>query len=65
MEKWRLSRAQAQALDKQLLRCLLHMAHLVLVARREQPLKLIVEDIRDGGGDAVAVAGDVKEARTH
>lgn len=42
-----------------------HGASVVLVARREQPLKLIVEEIRDGGGDAVAVAGDVKEARTH
>lgn len=42
-----------------------HGASLVLVARREQPLKLIVEEIRDGGGHALAVAGDVKEARTH
>ncbi|HEY8577952.1 MAG TPA: SDR family oxidoreductase [Devosia sp.] len=42
-----------------------HGASVVLVARREQPLKSTVEEIRDGGGDALAVAGDVSEARTH
>lgn len=42
-----------------------HGASVVLVARREASLKLVVERITDEGGRALAVVGDVTEARTH
>ncbi|MFC3581526.1 SDR family oxidoreductase [Sphingomonas hylomeconis] len=42
-----------------------HGAAVVLVARRSGPLDLAIEDIRDRGGRAIAVVGDVTEERTH
>lgn len=40
-------------------------AAVVLVARRQDQLNLVVEEIRDRGGRAIAVAGDVREEQTH
>jgi NAD(P)-dependent dehydrogenase (short-subunit alcohol dehydrogenase family) len=40
-------------------------ASVVLVARRRDHLDLVVENIRDDGGRALAVAGDVTQERTH
>lgn len=42
-----------------------HGASVVLVARREDPLNSLVEEIGKLGGHAIAVAGDVRDARTH
>ena len=40
-------------------------AAVVLVARRQDQLNLVVEEIGDRGGRAIAVAGDVREEQTH
>lgn len=40
-------------------------ASLVIVARRQGLLKLAIEEIRDQGGSALAIVGDVTEERTH
>ncbi len=40
-------------------------AAVVLVARREEPLNQLVRDIREKGGRALAVPGDVTNERTH
>ncbi|BBC71777.1 short-chain dehydrogenase [Altererythrobacter sp. B11] len=42
-----------------------HGAAVVLVARRPDRLEAVVEEIRERGGRAVAVVGDVAEERTH
>ena len=42
-----------------------HGASVVLVARRQGQLDLTVEEIRDHGGRALAVAGDVTRESTH
>lgn len=42
-----------------------HGAAVVLVARREDSLNAVVDEIRASGGRAIAVAGDVSDARTH
>ncbi len=42
-----------------------HGAAVVLVARREHSLNSVVDEIRAIGGRAIAVAGDVSDARTH
>lgn len=42
-----------------------HGASVVLVARRQGRLDLAVEEIKDHGGRALAVAGDVTQERTH
>ena len=41
-----------------------HGAKLVLVARRRGELERLADEIRDNGGDAVAVAGNVADAET-
>lgn len=40
-------------------------AAVVLVARRQEPLDKLVRDILASGGQAIAIAGDVAEDRTH
>jgi NAD(P)-dependent dehydrogenase (short-subunit alcohol dehydrogenase family) len=40
-------------------------ASLVLVARRQERLDAVAEEIKDQGGRAVAIAGDVTDERTH
>ena len=40
-------------------------ASVVLVARRQLPLNLTVEEIKDCGGQAIAFAGDVTDERAH
>jgi NAD(P)-dependent dehydrogenase (short-subunit alcohol dehydrogenase family) len=40
-------------------------AAVVLVARRQEPLDRLVRDIRESGGRALAIAGDVADERTH
>jgi NAD(P)-dependent dehydrogenase (short-subunit alcohol dehydrogenase family) len=42
-----------------------HGASVVLVARRRGRLDLTIEEIKDHGGRALAVAGDVTHERTH
>lgn len=42
-----------------------HGAAVVLVARREDSLGRVVDEIRASGGRALAVAGDVRDERTH
>ncbi|MEG3086758.1 SDR family oxidoreductase [Sphingomonas sp. PB4P5] len=42
-----------------------HGASVVLVARRPEPLALAIEEIRDRGGRALAIVGDVTDERTH
>jgi NAD(P)-dependent dehydrogenase (short-subunit alcohol dehydrogenase family) len=42
-----------------------HGASVVLVARQQERLDLIVEEIKDHGGRALAVTGDVTQERTH
>lgn len=42
-----------------------HGAPVVLVARREGPLALAVQEIEDQGGRALAIVGDVTDHRTH
>jgi NAD(P)-dependent dehydrogenase (short-subunit alcohol dehydrogenase family) len=42
-----------------------HGASVVLVARREAALQSAVDEIKDHGGRALAIFGDVTEARTH
>lgn len=42
-----------------------HGASVVLVARRQGPLDLAIEEIKDQGGEALAVVGDVTHDRTH
>jgi len=42
-----------------------HGASVVLIARRQGPLDLAVEEIKDQGGNALAVVGDVTQDRTH
>jgi NAD(P)-dependent dehydrogenase (short-subunit alcohol dehydrogenase family) len=42
-----------------------HGASVVLVARRQGALNLVVEEIADSGGRALAVAGDVTDKLTH
>ncbi|MEQ8446979.1 MAG: SDR family oxidoreductase [Pelagibacterium sp.] len=42
-----------------------HGAAVVLVARREDSLNSVADEIRARGGRAIAVAGDVSDARTH
>lgn len=42
-----------------------HGASVVLVARRQAPLDLAVEEIEERGGRALAIVGDVAEERTH
>lgn len=41
-----------------------HGAKLVLVARRREELKQLADEIKDSGGDAVAVAGTIAESET-
>ncbi|HEV7287730.1 SDR family oxidoreductase [Sphingomonas sp.] len=40
-------------------------AAVVLIARRHGPLDQLVRDIRDAGGRALAIVGDVADERTH
>ena len=42
-----------------------HGASVVLVARRQASLSLVVEEIEDRGGRALAIVGDVTQERTH
>lgn len=42
-----------------------HGASVVLVARRQASLNLTVEEIKDQGGRALAIVGDVTQKRTH
>lgn len=42
-----------------------HGAAVVLVARRQDPLDQLVRSIRESGGRALAIAGDVAVERTH
>lgn len=42
-----------------------HGAAVVLVARRQEPLHLLVRSIQEKGGRALAIAGDVTDASTH
>ena len=42
-----------------------HGAHVIVTARREAELTSLAAEIKGSGGDAVAVAGDVRDDRTH